>query len=116
FAGLDCLGFDDEPQSALMGNQKSRADFISGSFWHQISPGRGASSSSAFGRANLISMPNLVEPSPDDLDALLALSNAYEKEIGRVSETAFAKLVALSFRTRMTDKRDAFLIALSQRA
>jgi hypothetical protein len=59
-------------------------------------------------------MPALVAPGPDDLDALLALSNAHEKEIGRLSKAAFAELVALSFRTRMTEERDAFLIALSE--
>jgi predicted GNAT superfamily acetyltransferase len=61
-------------------------------------------------------MAMLVEPGPDDLDALLALSNAHEMEIGRFSKPAFAELVALSFRTRMTRERNAFLIALSGRA
>jgi predicted GNAT superfamily acetyltransferase len=61
-------------------------------------------------------MPTLIEPGPGDLDALLALSNAHEKEIGKFSKTAFTELVALSFRTRMTEERDAFLIALSGRA
>ena len=61
-------------------------------------------------------MTVLVEPGPDDLDALLALSNAHEKEVGRFMAGAFAELVALSFRTRMTSERDAFLVALSQRA
>lgn len=61
-------------------------------------------------------MTVLVGPSPEDLNALLALSNAHEKEIGRFTKEAFAELVALSFRTRMTGQRDAFLIALSERA
>lgn len=58
----------------------------------------------------------LVEPASADLDALLALSNAHEEEIGSFTKEAFAELVALSFRTRMTSARDAFLIALSERA
>ena len=61
-------------------------------------------------------MTALVEPGQDDLDTLLALSNAHEKEIGKFTKAAFAELVALSFRTRMTCERDAFLIALSERA
>ena len=58
----------------------------------------------------------LVEPGPDDLEVLLALSNAHEEEIGWFSKEAFAELVALSFRTRMTRERDAFVIALSEHA
>ena len=61
-------------------------------------------------------MPLLVQPGPDDLDVLLVLSNAHEKEIGRFTKEAFAELVALSFHTRTTNERDAFLIALSERA
>ena len=61
-------------------------------------------------------MTTLVEPGPDDLDALLALSNAHEKEIGRFSKEAFADLIAMSFRTRTTRQRDSLLIALSGRA
>jgi predicted GNAT superfamily acetyltransferase len=61
-------------------------------------------------------MTALVEPGPDDLDTLLALSNTHEEEIGRFTKKAFADLVALSFRARMTIERDAFLIALSERA
>ena len=61
-------------------------------------------------------MSTLFEPSAADLDALLALSNAHEKEIGNFTKAAFAELVALSFRTRMTETRDAFLIALAERA
>lgn len=61
-------------------------------------------------------MATIIEPSLDDLEALLALSNAHEREIGRFTREAFAELVALSFRTRMTGERDAFLIALSERA
>ncbi|HLY07373.1 MAG TPA: GNAT family N-acetyltransferase [Rhizomicrobium sp.] len=61
-------------------------------------------------------MTVLVEPGSADLDALLALSNAHEKEIGNFTKTEFSELVALSFRTRMTGERDAFLIALSERA
>ena len=59
-------------------------------------------------------MTVLVEPGPGDLDALLALSNAHEKEIGTFTKAAFAELVAFSFRTRMTCEGDAFLIALSE--
>jgi predicted GNAT superfamily acetyltransferase len=58
----------------------------------------------------------LVEPGSGDLDTLLTLSNAHEKEIGRFTREAFEELVALSFRTRMTASRDAFLIALAGRA
>jgi len=61
-------------------------------------------------------MSVLVEPRPDDIDALLALSNAHETEIGRFTKEVFAELIALSFRVRMTRERDAFLIALSARA
>jgi predicted GNAT superfamily acetyltransferase len=61
-------------------------------------------------------MPMLVEPGPDDLEVLLALSNMHEKEIGRFTKEAFHELVALSFHARMTEERDAFLIALSDRA
>jgi hypothetical protein len=55
-------------------------------------------------------------PGPDDLETLLALSNAQEREIGVFTSTAFEELVALSFRTRMNLARDAFLIALADRA
>jgi hypothetical protein len=55
-------------------------------------------------------------PEPEDLDALLALSNAHAREIGIFTRHAFAELVAMSFRTRMTPTRDAFLIALADRA
>lgn len=55
-------------------------------------------------------------PGAADLDVLLALSNAQDKEIGVFTSAAFAELVALSFRTRMTEARDAFLIALAGRA
>jgi hypothetical protein len=55
-------------------------------------------------------------PGPADLDALLALSNAQEREVGVLGKQAFAALVAMSFRTRMTDARDGFLIALAERA
>ncbi|HEX4158942.1 MAG TPA: GNAT family N-acetyltransferase [Rhizomicrobium sp.] len=58
----------------------------------------------------------LLAPGPDDLDVLLALGNAQEREIGVFSRTAFEELVELSFRTRMTLARDAFLIALAERA
>lgn len=61
-------------------------------------------------------MTKLVSPAPADLEALLALSNAHEREIGKFTKEAFAELVALSFRTRMTMERDAFLIALCERA
>ena len=61
-------------------------------------------------------MVALVEPTAGDLDALLALSNAHEKEIGAFAKSALDELIALSFRTRMTESRDAFLIALSDRA
>lgn len=55
-------------------------------------------------------------PTPADLDALLALSNAHANEIGISTRAAFAELVAMSFRTRMTAVADAFLIALAERA
>jgi predicted GNAT superfamily acetyltransferase len=55
-------------------------------------------------------------PGPDDLEALLALSNAHHREIGIFTGAAFAELVAISFRTRMTAARDAFLVALADRA
>ncbi|HTT84582.1 MAG TPA: GNAT family N-acetyltransferase [Rhizomicrobium sp.] len=58
----------------------------------------------------------LCEPGPDDLGALFALSNAQEREIGVVTRAAFEELVGLSFRTRMTPARDAFLIALAEKA
>lgn len=61
-------------------------------------------------------MTVLVEPRPADLDTLLALSNAHEREIGRFTKEAFAELVALSFRSRMTSERNAFLIALAEHA
>jgi predicted GNAT superfamily acetyltransferase len=61
-------------------------------------------------------MPKLVEPETADLDLLLSLSNAHENEIGRFSRDAFVELVALSFRTRMTKDRNAFLIALAEHA
>ena len=62
------------------------------------------------------SVTALVEPGHDDLEVLLALSNAHEEEIGRFTKETFAELVALSFRTRMTRERDAFVIALADRA
>src|SRR5215469_696022 len=40
-------------------------------------------------------------PDAADLEVLLALSNAQEREIGIFTRAAFAELVALSFRTRM---------------
>ena len=55
-------------------------------------------------------------PEPEDLDALLALSNAHAREVGTIAREAFLELIALSFRTRMTPTRDAFLIALADRA
>jgi hypothetical protein len=55
-------------------------------------------------------------PGPDDIDVLLALSNAQEREIGIFTRAAFVELVGLSFRTRMTPARDAFLVALAERA
>jgi predicted GNAT superfamily acetyltransferase len=61
-------------------------------------------------------MTALVEPTAGDLDALLVLSNAHEKEIGAFTKPALEELIALSFRTRMTESRDAFLIALAGRA
>ena len=61
--------------------------------------------------------PDLLRaPERDDLDALLALSNAQEREIGVFTREAFGELVDLSFRTRMTSTRDAFLLALAERA
>jgi predicted GNAT superfamily acetyltransferase len=58
----------------------------------------------------------LLAPTPDDLDTLLALSNAQEREIGVFTRAAFAELAALSFRIRMTPGREAFLLALAERA
>lgn len=55
-------------------------------------------------------------PGPADLDVLLALSNAHEREIGAFTKAAFDELVAMSFRTRMTEAGDAFLIALAEKA
>jgi predicted GNAT superfamily acetyltransferase len=55
-------------------------------------------------------------PSPSDLDMLLALSNGHEREIGTFTREAFEELIAISFRTRMTETGDAFLIALADRA
>lgn len=61
-------------------------------------------------------MEELRAPESGDIDALLALSNAHAGEIGTFTREAFAELVAMSFRTRMTETRDAFLIALADRA
>lgn len=55
-------------------------------------------------------------PGPDDIDTLLALSNAQVREIGVFTRAAFAELVDLSFRTRMTAAGEAFLLALAERA
>ena len=55
-------------------------------------------------------------PEPQDVDALLALSNAHEREIGRFTKAAFEELIAMSFHARMTEARDAFLLALADRA
>jgi predicted GNAT superfamily acetyltransferase len=55
-------------------------------------------------------------PGPADLDTLLALSNLQEREIGIFTKAAFAELVGMSFRTRMTAAGDAFLITLADRA
>ncbi|HWE07091.1 MAG TPA: GNAT family N-acetyltransferase [Rhizomicrobium sp.] len=61
-------------------------------------------------------MDMLRTPGPADLDALLALSNVHEREIGAIAKPAFEELVFMSFRTRMTEAGDAFLIALADRA
>jgi uncharacterized protein len=58
----------------------------------------------------------LSAPGAADLDVLLALSNAQEPEIGIFTRAALAELVAISFRTRMTQARNAFLVALSEKA
>ena len=63
-----------------------------------------------------VQMEELRAPEEGDIDALLALSNAHAAEIGTFTRAAFAELVAMSFRTRMTETRDAFLIALADRA
>lgn len=55
-------------------------------------------------------------PAPADHAVLLALNNAHAAEVGALTEDAFARLIAVSFRTRMTDGRDAFLLALEQGA
>ena len=61
-------------------------------------------------------MTTLLQPGSGDIDTLLALSNKHEKEIGVFTKEAFSELVAISFRTRMTEQGDAFLLALSGRA
>jgi hypothetical protein len=61
-------------------------------------------------------MSMLRAPGPADLDVLLALSNAHEREIGTFTKAAFEELVSMSFRTRMTEAGDAFLVALADRA
>ncbi|HEY1613677.1 MAG TPA: GNAT family N-acetyltransferase [Rhizomicrobium sp.] len=61
-------------------------------------------------------MDLLRAPNSDDLAALIALNNRHDKEVGLLTKTSFAELVTLSFRTRMTEDRSAFLIALSERA
>jgi predicted GNAT superfamily acetyltransferase len=55
-------------------------------------------------------------PTAGDIHALLALNNAHEREVGLSGRSGFAELIAMSFRTRMTDDRDAFLIALAGKA
>lgn len=59
---------------------------------------------------------SLRAPTTSDLPALLALNNAHAAELGALSPEAFAHLVAMSFRTRMTEAADAFLVALEQGA
>jgi predicted GNAT superfamily acetyltransferase len=58
----------------------------------------------------------LCAPGPADLEALLALSNAHEREIGIFTKAAFTEFVDVSFYARMTAACDAFLIALADRA
>jgi predicted GNAT superfamily acetyltransferase len=55
-------------------------------------------------------------PGPDDIDTLLALSNAQEREVGHITKAGLEELIGLSFRTRMSLARDAFLIALADKA
>ncbi len=55
-------------------------------------------------------------PDEGDLEAMLALNNAHEREVGLSTTRAFADLIAMSFRTRVTPDGDAFLIALAERA
>ena len=63
-----------------------------------------------------LSPARLLSPAPVDIPALLALSNAHAREIGTSTREAFEELIAMSFRTRMNEARDAFLIALAERA
>lgn len=55
-------------------------------------------------------------PSRRDLETLRALSNAHDREVGTIGRHAFEELVDMSFRTRMTEMKDAFLVALAGRA
>jgi predicted GNAT superfamily acetyltransferase len=58
----------------------------------------------------------LREPTSSDLAPLLALNNAHAAELGALTAEQFAHLVGISFRTRINDTAEAFLIALEQGA
>lgn len=60
--------------------------------------------------------PVLRAPTDADLAMLLALNNAHAAEVGALSAEELAHLIAVSFRTRVTDNLDAFLIALEEGA
>src|ERR1700678_1240817 len=51
-----------------------------------------------------------------DLRHMLALNNAHAAELGALTREALAHLVDVSFRTRVADAGDAFIIALEQGA
>src|SRR5580704_5625682 len=55
-------------------------------------------------------------PTSSDIPAMLALNNAHAAELGALSTEALARLVAISFRTRVTGSTDAFIITLEQGA
>jgi predicted GNAT superfamily acetyltransferase len=51
-----------------------------------------------------------------DLPLMLALNNAHAAELGALTPDALSRLVDISFRTRVADNCDAFVIALEQGA
>jgi uncharacterized protein len=53
-------------------------------------------------------------PTSSDIPAMLALNNAHAAELGALSIEALAHLVAISFRTRVTENTNAFIITLEQ--
>lgn len=60
--------------------------------------------------------PLLRAPTLSDLTAMLALNNAHAAELGALTREALSHLVDVSFRTRVADGGDAFIIALEQGA